>query len=43
VNKNSFAVTKIAARDFTWDLDLTQEELVCLLELTAQVKATPAA
>ena len=33
---------RIAARDFTWDLDLTQEELVCLLELTAQVKAAPA-
>jgi len=42
VNKNSSGVRRIAARDFTWDLDLTQEELVCLLELTAQVKAAPA-
>jgi len=41
VNKHSLAVTKIAARDFTWDLDLSQEELGCLLELTRQVKAAP--
>ena len=41
MNKHSLAVTKIAARDFTWDLDLSQEELGCLLELTRQVKAAP--
>ncbi len=34
-------VSRIAARDFTCDLDATQEELACLLELTRRVKATP--
>jgi len=43
VNKNSLAVRRVAARDFTWDLDLTQEELACLLDLTARGKATPGA
>jgi ornithine carbamoyltransferase len=33
----------MAAPDFTCDLDLTQEELICLLDLTAQVKARPEA
>ncbi len=42
MNKHSLAVTKIAARGFTCDLDLSPEELLGLLELTAQVKAAPA-
>ena len=33
---------KAAARDFTCDLDLTPDELVRLLDLTARLKATPA-
>jgi ornithine carbamoyltransferase len=42
VNKNTWAAPRLAARDFTWDLDLAQEELAGLLELTAAVKAAPA-
>lgn len=34
-------IRKAQAEDFTRDLDLTQDELVYLLELTAQVKKTP--
>jgi len=41
VNKNSLAALRLAARHFTCDLDITREELAALLELTAQVKATP--
>ncbi|MEK7409658.1 MAG: ornithine carbamoyltransferase [Acidobacteriota bacterium] len=37
------SIAKIAARNLTSDLDLTQEELACLLDLTARVKRTPAA
>jgi len=33
---------KIGASDFTRDLDLSQEELLALLNLTQQVKSTPA-
>ncbi|MCS7314215.1 MAG: ornithine carbamoyltransferase, partial [Bryobacteraceae bacterium] len=34
---------RVAARRFAWDLDLSQDELVQLLELTAALKRTPAA
>ena len=33
---------KIAACDFTRDLDLSQDELLALLDLTQQVKSNPA-
>ena len=33
---------KIAASDFTRDLDISQDELLALLDLTQQVKASPA-
>ena len=33
---------KIGASDFTRDLDLSQDELFALLNLTQQVKAAPA-
>ena len=36
------SLPKIGGADFTRDLDLTQDELVALLELTQQVKASPA-
>lgn len=42
MNKNTLRRPRLAAPDFTWDLDLAQEELVSLLELTAAVKAAPA-
>ena len=35
------AIRKAQAEDFTRDLDLTRDELLYLLELTAQVKKTP--
>ena len=35
------AIRRAQAEDFTRDLDLTRDELVYLLELTAQVKKTP--
>src|SRR5260370_13027114 len=35
------ALPKIAASDFTRDLDLSQDELLALLDLTQQVKASP--
>ena len=36
------AIRRAQAEDFTRDLDLTRDELLYLLELTAQVKKTPA-
>lgn len=42
MNKNSLAVARIAAQDFTCDLDVSLDELLGLLELTRQVKAAPA-
>lgn len=35
------SLPKMGASDFTRDLDLTQDELVALLDLTQQVKASP--
>lgn len=35
------ALPKIAASDFTRDLDISQEELLALLDLTQQLKSTP--
>lgn len=35
------SLPKIAASDFTRDLDITQDELFALLDLTQQVKSTP--
>ena len=42
MNKDTLPPPRIAARDFTWDLDLTPEELSGLLALAAEVKAVPA-
>jgi len=36
------SILKVLAQDFTWDLDLSQDELTYLLELTEQVKSSPA-
>ena len=36
------ALPKIAATDFTRDLDISQDELLALLDLTQQLKAAPA-
>ena len=36
------SLPKIGGANLTRDLDLTQNELVALLELTEQVKASPA-
>src|SRR6266446_3201788 len=33
---------KIGASDFTRDIDLSQDELLALLDLTQQIKASPA-
>ena len=35
-------ILKVLAQDFTWDLDLSHEELIYLLVLTEQVKSSPA-
>jgi ornithine carbamoyltransferase len=36
------SILKVLAQDFTCDLDLSHEELIYLLELTEQVKSSPA-
>jgi len=36
-------VPKMALRRFAWDLDLAQDELIHLLELTARLKRSPGA
>ena len=35
-------ILKVLAQDFTWDLDLSHDELTYLLDLTEQVKSSPA-
>jgi ornithine carbamoyltransferase len=35
------SILKLASRDFTCDLDLSQDELTCLLDLSTQVKSSP--